>query len=216
MSSTNRGAERRTDDAYETPPWAVHRLLDTGIFDTEWDATWYEPACGSGAIIRAVNGWMARRAGVEPGVVVRPGLWYAQDIRPAAVTAVADVVDVAEEGDFLTSPMEFEPEVIITNPPYSLAEEFVQQSLKLCRGHVAMLLRLAWLSSEARAPFMRAQAPDVYVLPNRPSFTGGTTDSADYAWFVWPHTPYRKRERGIVQVLASTPREKRASRRQAA
>ena len=54
MSSTNRGAERRADDAYETPAWCVHRLLDTGRFTRDFDRTWYEPACGSGAIIRAV------------------------------------------------------------------------------------------------------------------------------------------------------------------
>lgn len=32
---------------------------------------------------------------------------------------------------------------------------------------------------------MRSHTPDIYVLPNRPSFSGKGTDSIEYAWFVW-------------------------------
>ena len=44
MSSTNRGAERRIDDAYETPQWCVRRLLEV------WqprEGVLVEPCCGS-------------------------------------------------------------------------------------------------------------------------------------------------------------------------
>ena len=48
---------------------------------------------------------------------------------------------------------------------------------------------------------MRAKPPDVFVLPDRPSFTGEGSDSADYAWFVWPSTIRAAR----FQVLKATP-----------
>ena len=49
-----------------------------------------------------------------------------------------------------------------------------------------MLLRLNYLGSANRHSFMSQHAPDLYVLPNRPSFkANGATDSIDYAWFVW-------------------------------
>jgi hypothetical protein len=53
---------------------------------------------------------------------------------------------------------------------------------------------------------MRARTPDVYVLPNRPSFTGGSTDSIEYAWFVWRTRAARS---GTIRVLAETGREER-------
>ena len=92
--------------------------------------------------------------------------------------------------------------MIITNPPYWLAFDFVLASLSRAR-FVAMLLRLNFLSSESRSALMRVDAPDVYVLPNRPSFVAsGQTDSIEYAWFVWPEE--RGRRSGRVQVLATT------------
>lgn len=36
-----------------------------------------------------------------------------------------------------------------------------------------------------RADFHRRHPSDVFVLPRRPSFTGGGTDATEYAWFVW-------------------------------
>jgi hypothetical protein len=48
------------------------------------------------------------------------------------------------------------------------------------------LLRLAFLEGQKRAPFWKAQPPySVSVLAKRPSFTGGGTDSAAYAFFEW-------------------------------
>lgn len=78
-------------------------------------------------------------------------------------------------------------DLVITNPPYSLAMEFVERALREIApsGEVAMLLRLCWLAGQKRAAFHREHPGDVYVLPKRPSFTGKGTDSADYAWFVW-------------------------------
>jgi len=70
---------------------------------------------------------------------------------------------------------------VVTNPPYSLAEEFARGARVLCpRAELLFLLRIAFLASAQRLALWRdIGAPDVYVLPNRPSFTGNGTDSAD-------------------------------------
>lgn len=216
MSSTNRGAERRPDDFYATPPWTVHRLLDDCALLREWlprnktdDVRWLEPACGDGAIVKAVASWLGARQGP---------LWAVNDIRQEAVDEFARTwhraVSDVRVGDFLPDgwPSAGRVDAVCMNPPFSLAEEFVRACLGRTEGPVATLLRLGWLSSAERQPLLREQPPDVYVLPNRPSFTGNGTDSADYCWAVWPPADERHRERGSVRVLALTPKAERLTR----
>lgn len=79
--------------------------------------------------------------------------------------------------------------LIVMNPPYSLALPFVAAALEVVRsqaGTVAALLRLGFLASRKRRDWWQSHPADVYVLSERPSFTGdGRTDATDYAWFVW-------------------------------
>jgi hypothetical protein len=77
--------------------------------------------------------------------------------------------------------------LLVTNPPYSLAAEFIQRALERYRKSIdcAFLLRLNYLGSQKRAAFHREHPSDVFVLPRRPSFTGKGTDATEYAWFVW-------------------------------
>ena len=189
MSATNRGRERDVADAYMTPEWAVQSLLRECELP---GGPWFDPCAGDGAIIRAVR-------------AMRPDLnFLAADIRPECYPALRALCG---PGDAVTTDfLEWEPlyvfgrrpRVIITNPPYSLALEFIKASLGY-GAVVAMLLRLPFLASQKRAPFFRDNCPDVYVLPKRPSFLpDGKTDATDYAWFVWDTVPKRS---GRVQVL---------------
>jgi hypothetical protein len=85
-------------------------------------------------------------------------------------------------------------DLVITNPPYSLASEFVSRFISLftskesgeLRIDGAFLLPLSFLGSDGRASFHRGFPSDLYVMPHRPSFTGdGDTDSEVYCWAVW-------------------------------
>lgn len=175
MSATNRGSERCKDDAYYTPEWAVRALLQTVELP---GGLWLEPACGTGNIIRAVED-------------LRPGRqqWDANDINPDSSMACLrefphSTIRQVYNGDYLQTPPAATYSVAITNPPYSLALEFVQQAQRQA-SIVVMLLRLNWLGSKKRAEFLRGRMPNVYVLPKRPSFSEGATDSCEYGWFVW-------------------------------
>lgn len=203
MSATNRnkpGHERVANDLYSTPSWCVRRLVEgfPELCDLSMSSrgVWLEPAVGKGHIIEAVNS-------VIP---VRP-FWDACEIDAATVEEGA--LQNVEPGNlFIGDFKDFEPsnkyQVIITNPPYSLAMDFVEKAMSMQPKYVIMLLRTNFLASEGRASFMQAHTPDLYVLPNRPTFVRGKSDNTEYAWFVWdrdkePGTP------GKVVMLATTP-----------
>lgn len=187
MSSTNRGAERRPDDFYSTPAWAVHRLLEACPLPA---GRWLEPCAGTGAIMHAVD---AVRLDVE---------WSAVELREEERPKLLATTPRVRIGDYLAESPGLRFDVLLTNPPFSLMVEFLERAL--CdAAYVVMLGRLAFLETAQRAPLFHAAQPDVYVLPDRPSFTNGPTDSCAYAWFVWP--PDRLRSTGTVRVLAPTP-----------
>lgn len=98
----------------------------------------------------------------------------------AMVISIANWFEVANR---LTRP----PPCIITNPPYSLAFEFVQSCWATGVRSMAMLLRLGFLESEKRHEWLSANPPSQFIVcSTRPSFTGdGNTDGTGYAWFIW-------------------------------
>lgn len=196
MSSTNRSAVRNGNDFYPTPAWCVDRLLEAVDLP---GGRWLEPAAGRGAIVAAVN---ARRADVSWRVVEAFAEPTDRDTYQRLGVAAADITTA----DFLAAPcgpMDEPVDVVITNPPFNRAIEFVTQAMTYRPCVIAMLLRLNFLGTEGRSVFMRTHAPDVYVLPNRPSFSRQGTDSIEYAWFVWSGA--RARRTGRVQVLDVTP-----------
>lgn len=184
MSATGRGSERVARDYYPTPEWCVTRLLEDVKLP---GGRWLEPAVGDGAIARAVN---AFRSDVQ---------WTTCDIRPECNA------DVTADYVALGCPdLDWHGDVVCTNPPFSLAMDFVVESMRRAR-FVVLLLRLNWLGSEDRAAWLRRHAPSVFVLPNRPSFAeDGGTDATEYGWYVWgPGFG------GTIRVLRTTPKNVR-------
>lgn len=98
--------------------------------------------------------------------------------------------------DYLSCPMLF-VELIMTNPPFSLALEFLEKSLT--HGlTIVYLLRLNFLGTKKRKPFFQKNPPThLYILSQRPSFTGHGTDATEYAWFVWDRGELMEDKPGI-------------------
>jgi hypothetical protein len=95
------------------------------------------------------------------------------------------------DNDFLAGPPAArDVSLIVSNPPYLLAEQFFHRALSLVAydGHVAFLLRLSFLGGQRRANTIWSQRNLRWLAPitPRPSFTpDGKTDAAEYALFVW-------------------------------
>ena len=82
--------------------------------------------------------------------------WDGIDIRPQACTGVKEF----RKADFLKVTPTTKYDVVMSNPPFSLAMEFVEHSMKFAPV-VVMLLRLAFLESAGRNSFLRVNTPDV-------------------------------------------------------
>lgn len=200
MSSTGRSDVRQRDDHYRTPDDVVDALL--GVVHLS-DGPICDPGCGEGAILDRILGMTTGEHG-------GPDL-FGIEVDPARASVAGESHTVIQ-GDFLTMEAKTLPDAnaVVMNPPFSLAREFVDASIRLVTsrdltgrrvwepgGHVAGLLRLAFLESQKRREWWWRNPADVYVLPKRPSFTGdGKTDSCAYAWFVWGPGP-----RGRITVL---------------
>jgi hypothetical protein len=159
----------RGDDLYETPDVAVHALLRVESLP---QYIW-EPACGPGRIVNV--------------------------LRSAGHTVVgSDLVDYGDPTHFYRRNFLSESkapdrcQVILTNPPYKLANQFVAHALELC-PRVVMLLRLAFLESSRRNAILDGgRLARVHVFRNRlpmmhrAGWNGPrATSSIPFAWFSW-------------------------------
>lgn len=196
MSATNRGTERRKHDAYYTPSWCVDRLLEDPDLPFDLSGLFLEPTAGEGDIIRAFGD--------------RQIDWAACDIRPECGGPLQLLARHVHIDDFRKSERKMRAivrlhdldrfDVAISNPPFDIAEEIMASSMKVA-AFTCLLLRVNYLASKARCSFLRMFPPDIFVLPNRPDFTGGGGDATEYAWFVWPQ---HSRKFGRCKVLAKT------------
>ncbi|GAC1393243.1 MAG: hypothetical protein NVS3B10_00390 [Polyangiales bacterium] len=179
MSATGRsvgnGYARDPLDFFETPAWCVRAILPH-LPARPWRVL--DAGCGTGAIAREAARYWPDAAVV--GVEIDPGRASEALVRVGPRLRVLNM-------DFLRAAT-LEADLVVMNPPFSLAMEFVQRALGVTPV-VAALLRLPWLASQKRAAWLRAHPPSVNVLPKRPSFTGdGRTDATDYAWLTWSNS----------------------------
>jgi hypothetical protein len=159
MSSTGRIQDRQQDDFYETPAWATDAILP--FLDLSGHIL--EPAAGHGAIALRLLA-----AGVARDRLHLNELDGERAKKCSALTTLPTLVS-----DFLTPDWYVHDyDLVITNPPYIPAQEFIEQGQEAATmaGEVAMLLRLNFLSGLKRVAFWKKNPADIFVLPKRPSY----------------------------------------------
>ena len=93
--------------------------------------------------------------------------------------------------DFLQKTTKFKGD-IVTNPPYSKAQEFCEKAIELTNNKVAMFLKLTFLEGQKRRKFFEEHPPTtIYVYSSRRKcalngdFKATGSSASCYAWFVW-------------------------------
>lgn len=185
MSSTNRGSPRVKDDAYYTPlPLAVKMLELFEQVNGGPPETVLEPSAGDGVFPFAATevGWHdAEWACLEKRDVIRPMLPPRPDGSEFPPLSWVSGTDFLLPG--VCSRSRFD--LCIGNPPFSLAEAFVRKALD-CSTQVMFLLRAGFLAGKKRHAMYEEHRPkNVWLLSQRPSFTGKGTDSAEYVIVHW-------------------------------
>lgn len=153
-------------DFYQTPEWAIERLLNFENFQGEI----LEPCSGAGAISKVLE-----RSGY---LVVSSDIREDNDVYG---TKGVDIFSINKKYDN-----------VITNPPYCIAQKVVEKALGISNRKIAMLLKLNFLEGQGRYEFFkRTPLKFVYVFSKRIQMypegmekpkNGGTIA---FAWFVW-------------------------------
>lgn len=185
MSATNRTDGQRDPDGldfYETPAWAVRRVLERVEIPV---GRWLDPCAGTGAIRRAADPCFDSE-------------WLMYEIEPGRATECR-----IHASDFFLANVPRWNTCAIFNPPFPMAEAFVRSCLQLA-DHVLCLQRVNWAAK--RGPLLSSHPADVYMLPDRPAFGLNKhgkvgTDATEYAWFHWHKDAF-----GLFRVLDRTPR----------
>jgi hypothetical protein len=186
MSSTNRGRDRQADDYYRTPEWAIDDFL-SAFYRRE-----------PGAFPRIGGKKMFVLDPCAGGDADHPTMPYPTAIHGWGTDADHTMtIDIREDspakvhGDYLTYPVQglFTFDMIISNPPFTLAQQFIEKALTEVRvgGWVVFLLRLNFLGSQKRKPFWDTHMPNyIFLHSRRLSFRDDNkTDSVEYAHFCW-------------------------------
>lgn len=167
-ASNHTDKERENNDYYATEPKAIDVLLSVESFSNHI----WEPACGEGHLSKRL---------VELGYDVFS----------------TDLIDrnYGNSGiDFLKWDVEYCGD-IITNPPYKLAQEFVEKGLELTHNKLALFLKIQFLEGQARKELFKKYPPKfVYVSSSRlqcakngefEKMKEGGGSAVAFAWFVW-------------------------------
>ena len=196
LSATNRSNVRRPQDFYSTPLDSILPVLD--YLDIPDKAEILDPCGGHGSIIKALINYKIMKKINE----CKDCDWQIDtvEIREEEEEILSTICRTAKIGDFLKSDMG-KYDLVISNPPYSLAQEFIDKGLECLNenGKLVYLLRTNFLESKKRFQWWQDKLPSgIYVLHARPSFTGsGKTDATSYAWFVWDKSSYKQ----VIKVI---------------
>ena len=219
MSSTGRNKEVRIpNDAYATPPW-VYKQFEPYLLNICESFRYYDRLCvlescaGNGNLVRELKNTFIEHIKTYPPFI------SSVEIRKECNQKLLDLKHYVEDCVFIKDFLQMneffsgnnKPNLIFTNPPYGGPKgsatyeiwlKMVKHGIECLadNGVLIFLLRLAVLETKGRNEWMRTHTPDVYVLPQRPSFTGKGSDSCAYAWMVW-HKNNLVRDEGRIIIL---------------
>lgn len=194
-ATSGRCVAPRALNYFPTPPWATRALCEflIGHGHPLDDLICWEPACGEMHMARPLGDYFAE-------VVASDVHRYGDDHE------LFDFVGLCGASIHANRDARFEqPDFVITNPPFTLAVEFIAAASVVARGGFAMLVRSAFLEGGERHRRLWSTNPPSFVLQfcervvlleGRLVRTGAVdpfaveegrkaTTATSYVWLVW-------------------------------
>ena len=171
--------ERNTkNEVYRTPAYSYLPLLD---YNPSWfEGVGFDPSAGDGRMMAEI----AKRGNAGPH--------YLNDIRAEEeVLMRANLPDAhITIGDYLWDMNPPEVDFMITNPPFTLAVDFVKKARTHTKGPIFILQSVSWQGTRKRSQWLKKSGlAYVLNLAARPKWEVdvGTAHSNiwDFAWFVF-------------------------------
>lgn len=175
IQTTKEMRPRDEHDFYPTPIGLCRAAL--GMLPRSFrPKTIIDPGAGNGV-------WGVAARGYWPWTTIE-GI----ELRPSVKPFVYD--SWLDSTNYLDWEIGYQRDLIMGNPPYRHAEEFIRKALSELRpaGYLVFLLRLAFLEGQERGAGLWREFPPlkVGVCSRRPSFTdNGKTDATAYAVYIW-------------------------------
>lgn len=171
--------ERVGNDYYATPLSAVEKLLDKLRIDDGLSIL--EPSAGEGHIVKILKECCPNSEIVANDLIKRDSRFG---------------IEVNGGIDFLEYNPNRKFDVVITNPPFSLAQQFIEKAISLANRYVIMFAKIQLLEGlERRRLFERFPPKYVCVFSKRvnPLRNGEEFDENGkpwastmcFAWFIW-------------------------------
>lgn len=183
IAGSNPKRGRVDKDYYATPFNATECLLNAleDIGESLNNDTILEPSAGEGHIVKVLKDFYPSNKITANDIAFR-------DSRLG--------IKVNGGIDFLSYEPHHKFDTIITNPPFALAQEFIEKALTLANHYVIMFAKIQLLEGDKRRRmFDNSPLKYVYVFSKRvnPLRNGETTDengkpwatTTCFAWFVW-------------------------------
>lgn len=180
MSSTNRSEARQfhISDYYITPVNEIENFFSAldNVVTIDMDKCTLDPASGGDS----------KNQMSYPTAITN---YYSVPFENIKTIDIREDSLAETKADYLHKKLNYKPHVIITNPPFACAIDFIKKALDDVEddGYVIMLLRLNFLETKARKEFFDTYMPEyIFVHHKRMSFVpNGKTDSVAYAHYVW-------------------------------
>jgi hypothetical protein len=160
-------------DDFPTPPWATRALCEWLMLNGHHD----------------LDHMVCREPAANRGHMVAPLCEYFPSVEASDVHDYGAGFPVE---DYLFGPAPSGVDWTITNPPFKLAEQFIERALATSRRGVAVIVRAAFLEGVGRYGRLFSQTPPSHVLQfservvmhkGRLAPEGSTATA--YAWLVW-------------------------------
>jgi hypothetical protein len=158
-------------DDFPTPPWATRALCEALYYSpTPWSMTVREPAANRGHMVKPLREHFSH---VEASDIHDYGAGYPVQ-------------------DYLFGPPPPPVDWTITNPPFRLAEQFIDRARQTSTEGVAMIVRSAFLEGVGRHTNLFSVAPPSIILQfservvmHKGKLSAKGSTAAAYCWLVW-------------------------------